>query len=131
MCQSPEMYSQWLAGPSPLLQSPLPLGFRDPSAPTATCRMVVVAQDMLPVPQVVGALGARLPRRALGALADLQPWGRSASEFGKEAVKLVNTNKILLPAVYTQRAVLIENHRAGVFCMTAAAVRSLSIRLLV
>ena len=131
MCQSPEVDSQWLAGPSPLLQSPLPLGLRDTTAPTATCRMVVVSQDMLPLPEVVGALGARLPRRALGALADLQPWGRGASEFGKKAVKLVNPDKILLPAAYTQGAVLIENHRAGVFCMAATAVRSLLIRRLV
>ena len=131
MCQSPEVDSQWLAGPSPLLQSPLPLGLRNPSAPTAACRVVVMAQDMLSVPHVVGALGARLPRRALGAMAALQPWGCSASEFGNKAVKLVHTDEILLPAAYTQRAVLIENHRAGVFCMAATAVRSLLIRRLV
>ena len=114
MCQSPEVDSQWLAGPSPLLQSPLPLGFGAPSAPTATCRVVVVAQDMLPVPEVVSALGARLPRRALGAVADLQPWGRGAAEFGNQSIVLVDPDEMLLSAANEQRAVLMKNHRTGV-----------------
>ena len=86
---------------------------------------------MLPVPHVVCALGARLPRRALGALAALQPWGRYASEFGNEAIKFVHTDEILLPSADAQRAVLVQNHRAGVFNMTATAVRGLRVRFLV
>ena len=96
--QSPKVYPQWLAGPSPLLQSPLPLGFGAPSAPAAACRVVMVAKDMLPVPQSISALCTRLPSRALGAVPMLQPWGRNAAEFGKEAVMLVDPDEMLLPA---------------------------------
>ena len=131
MCQATKMNAQRLTGASPLLQSTLPLSLRSPTTPTATCRMVVMAQNMLPVPHVVCALGARLPRRALGAMAALQPWGRNASEFGYEAIKFVHTDEILLPSAYAQRAVLVQNHSPGVFNMTATAVRGLRVRLLV
>ena len=92
MCQAAEMNAQRLTGASPLLQSTLSLSSRGPTTPTAACNMMVVSQNMLPVPQVVGALGARLSRRALGAMAVLQPWGRDASKFGNEAIKFVHTD---------------------------------------
>ena len=131
MCQSPKVYPQWLAGPSPLLQSPLPLGLGAPSAPAATCRVVMVAKDMLPVPQGVSALCTRLPNRALGPMTRLQPWGRCASESGKQSVMFIDSAEVLLPAADNSRSVLMKNHRAGVFGMAAAAFSSLSIRLLV
>ena len=131
VCQTTEMNTQRLTGAAPLLQSTLSLSLRGPTTSTATCGMMVMAQHMLSMPHVICALGAWLPRRALGAMAALQPWGRTASEFRNEAIKLVNTNEILLPAADTQRAVLVQNNCAGVFNMTAAAVRGLRVRLLV
>ena len=98
VCQSPKVHSQWLAGPSPLLQSPLPLGLSAASTSAATCRVMMVAKDMLPVPQSVSALCTRLPNWALGAMTMLQPWGRCAPEFGKQSVLFIDPAEVLLPA---------------------------------
>jgi len=84
------MYTQWLTGAAPLLQSTLALGLGGPAASTATRCMVMMSQHMLSIPVVICALFARLPRRALGAVAALQPWGRTASKFREEAVKFVD-----------------------------------------
>ena len=115
MCQSPKMHSQWLTGSPPLLQAPLTLGLGTAPAPTATCRVMVMSQHMLPMPHGIGALGAGLSRRALGALAWLQPWGRCPSKFGKETIMLVDPDEMLLPAANNQRAILTQGDSARVF----------------
>lgn len=69
--------------------------------------MMMMTQDMLPVPYFISALRAGLPLGALGAMATLQPWGRSSSEFGDDAIKLVHTKKILLPAANAQGTIMV------------------------
>ena len=69
--------------------------------------MMMMMQDVLPVPHVISALSAGLPLRALGAMATLQPWGRSSAEFGDNAIKFVDTHKIMLPAANAQGTIMV------------------------
>ena len=88
--QTAQMNSQRLTGAAPLLQSTLSLGLGGPATSTAARCMVMITQHMLAIPVVISALLTRLPSRALGAVAALQPWGRTASKFREEAVKFVD-----------------------------------------
>ena len=82
MRQPTQMNSQRLTWASPLLQSTLSLGLGGPSTATAARGQMVKPQHMLSMPVVIRSLRSWLPCRALGAMATLQPWGRTASEFG-------------------------------------------------
>ena len=91
MGESPLMYSQGLARSTLLLESPLAAGARSAPATAAAGRGVVVSKKMLGVPMNIGALGARQRAWAQRAVTKSQPWGRRASEFGQQSVKLVKT----------------------------------------
>ena len=120
MSQSPKVHSEWLTGSPPLLQSPLTLGLGTAPTPAATCGMMMVSQDMLTMPHVIGTLGAGLSRRALGALARLKPWGRCPAKLGKKAVILVDPDQVLLPTANDHRTVLVQYDSARIFSMAAA-----------
>ena len=77
--------------------------------------MVVMSKYMLTMPHGICALGAGLSRRALGALARLQPWGRCPSKLGKETIMLVDPDEVLLPTTDNHRTVLMQNDRTRIF----------------
>ena len=115
MRQSPKVNSEWLTGSPPLLQSSLALGFGGAPTPAATCGMMVMSQLMLPMPHVISPSGAGLPRRALGALARLKPWGRCPAKLGEKAVLSVDPDQVLLPPPNDHRTVMMQYDSARIF----------------
>ena len=105
--QSPKVHSERLTRSPPLLQASLALGLGSAPTPAATCGMMMMSQCMLPMPHVIGTPGAGLSRRALGALARLEPWGRCPAKLGKEAVLPVDLDQVLLPPPNNHRTVVM------------------------
>ena len=92
---------------------------------------MMMSQDMSTVPHVFCAFGAGLFRRALGALARLQPWGRRPSELGKESIIFVDADEVLLPPTNDHRAVLMQYDSSRIFSVAAATCGRLLVRCLV
>ena len=111
-----------------MLQSTLTARLRGASASAAACGVEMMAKQMLLLPVRVSALCPRQPSGALGAVSVLQPWGRQSAKLGKDTVKLVEADEILLPLTYAKASILIQCQGAGVFNMAVAAGCGLLIR---